>query len=54
MEEVLELYARPLEPLEPRAGLDEKPVQLLEDARPVKRAAGAGEITKRDYESMRR
>lgn len=54
MEDVLERYARPLDPLEPVVCLDEKPVQLLEDARPVKRAAGPGEITKRDYEYIRR
>jgi hypothetical protein len=53
MEDVLEVYARPLDPQEPVVCLDEKPVQLLEDARPLQRATTPGTITKRDSEYVR-
>jgi len=53
MEDVLKLYSRPLDPHEPVVCLDEKPVQLLEDARPLQRATSPGTITKRDYEYVR-
>ena len=53
MEDVLEVYARPLDEQEPMVCLDEKPVQLLEDARPLQRATLPGTITKRDHEYVR-
>ena len=54
MEDVLEVYAQPLDPQEPVVCLDEKPVQLLEDARPLQRATSPGTVTKRDYEYVRK
>jgi hypothetical protein len=52
MEDVLDLYERQYNPKEPVICLDEKPVQLLKDARgtiPEK----PGSIRKRDYEYIR-
>lgn len=52
MEDVLNLYEKPYNPDEPVICLDEKPVQLLKDARetiPEK----TGSIRKRDYEYIR-
>lgn len=52
MEDVLEVYQRPLDPKRPLVCLDEKPVQLLADAReglPAK----PGSVAKRDYEYQR-
>ena len=52
MEDVLDVYHRPYDPKRPMVCLDEKPVQLLADARPglpVK----AGSAAKRDYEYTR-
>ena len=52
MEDVLDLYAKPFNPKEPVVCLDEKPVQLVQDAResiPGK----PGKIKKRDYEYKR-
>ena len=53
MEDVLDLYAQRMDPRQPVVCLDEKPVQLLEDARPLQRATSPGKITKRDYEYVR-
>ena len=53
MEDVLEVYSWPLDPQEPVVCLDEKPIQLLEDARPLQRATSPGMITKRDSEYVR-
>src|SRR3989344_2121246 len=53
MEDVLNLYEKPLNPEEPVVCLDEKPVQLLEDARPPIAADKPGSIFKRDYEYVR-
>ena len=53
MEDVLNLYEKPLNPKEPVVCLDEKPVQLLEDARPCIAADKPGAIFKRDYEYVR-
>jgi hypothetical protein len=52
MENLLRLYARAYNVREPVVCLDEKPVQLLEDARPSRRTANA--ILHRDYEYRRR
>ena len=53
MEDVLNLYEKPLNPKEPVVCLDEKPVQLLEDARESIVADKPGAIFKRDYEYVR-
>jgi hypothetical protein len=52
MEALLRLYAKPINSREPVVCLDEKPVQLLADARPV-RKCGNGSV-RRDYEYRRR
>lgn len=52
MEDVLEVYERPYDPLRPVVCVDEKPVQLLGDVRdPI--PAIPGEVTKFDYEYSR-
>ena len=53
MEDVLNLYEKPLNPKEPVVCLDEKPIQLLKDARPSIAANKPGDIFKRDYEYVR-
>ena len=53
MEDVLDTYEKPYNSNEPVVCLDEKPVQLLADERPLKPARQAGKITKRDYEYKR-
>jgi hypothetical protein len=53
MEDVLNLYATPLNPKKPVVCLDESPVQLLEDARECVAAKKPGEIFKRDSEYVR-
>jgi hypothetical protein len=53
MYDLLDLYERPYDPLNPVVGLDEKPKQLLEDSRtslPMK----PGRLEKTDYEYVRR
>jgi DDE superfamily endonuclease len=52
MEDVLNLYAKPLNKKEPVVCLDEKPVQLLKESRPFQ-AARPGHIAKRDSEYIR-
>ncbi|MBI4678550.1 MAG: IS630 family transposase [Elusimicrobia bacterium] len=53
MENLLDLYERPLDPREPVVGLDEKPVQLLKECRGPIRADKPGKIMKRDSEYVR-
>jgi hypothetical protein len=53
MEDVLEVYHRPYDPKHPMVCLDEKPVQLLADARPDL-PVQAGHAAKRDYEYTRK
>ena len=53
MEDVLNLYEKPINLKEPVVCLDEKPVQLLEDARKPIAADKPGAIFKRDYEYVR-
>jgi transposase len=53
MENLLELYARSYDPREPVVGFDERPVQLLDDARPGI-PARPGRIAREDYEYLRR
>jgi hypothetical protein len=53
MEDVLDTYEKPYNEKEPVVCLDEKPIQLLADARTLKPARKPGEITKRDYEYKR-
>ena len=52
MEQVLEVYQRPEDPMRPVVAMDERPVQLLKDIRsPV--PAKPGRIARRDYEYKR-
>ena len=51
MEELLRLYEKPLDSAEPVVCLDEKPVQLLDDAREPQRARDGS--LRRDYEYRR-
>lgn len=52
MEDVLDLYAKSYDPKEPVVCLDEKPIQLVKDAR--KSIPGKpGKIKRRDYEYIR-
>jgi hypothetical protein len=53
MEDVLELYARPVDPLEPVVCLDERPVVLHDAARPGT-PLRPGKIARIDYEYGRR
>ena len=53
MENVLELYARPFKGSEPVVALDERPVQLLDAARPGT-AMQSGRPARTDYEYVRR
>jgi hypothetical protein len=53
MEDVLELYGRKLDPLEPVVCIDERPVVLHDDARP-KIAMAPGKAARTDYEYVRR
>jgi hypothetical protein len=52
MEDVLDVYHRPYDPRNPVVGLDEKPVQLLADARPPL-PCRPGDAAKADYEYRR-
>lgn len=52
MEEVLELYAKPYDPLEPVLCFDEKSKQLLQDTRPLL-PMHEGKLRRRDYEYKR-
>jgi hypothetical protein len=53
MEDVLAVYARPLDPARPMVVMDEKPLQLLADARPG-RPAAPGRPAREDSEYVRR
>ena len=53
MEEVLDLYEKPLNPKEPVVCLDERPVQLLGEVRDPILAEKPGTILKRDSEYVR-
>lgn len=53
MEDLLVLYAKPLNPLEPVICLDEKSKQLLADSRPA-RPTAPGKIAIQDYEYVRK
>lgn len=50
MEDILRLYAKPLDRHLPVVCLDEKPVQLLADVQPTRRLDG---VVRRDYEYRR-
>lgn len=52
MEDLLNLYERPLDPKEPVVCLDERPVQLLDFER-FRIPCGPGRIAKQDYEYVR-
>ena len=53
MEDVLNTLARPPDPEEPVVALDERPVQLLDSARPG-RSAAPGRLARQDYEYVRK
>lgn len=53
MEDVLEVYARPLNPKEPVVCLDERPIVLHKEIRPPIEPEKAGDVLKRDYEYER-
>jgi hypothetical protein len=53
MEAILDLYNREYNPKIPTVCFDEKPLQLLEDSRPIIKAYKPGKIQKRDYEYKR-
>jgi transposase len=53
MEDVLNLYERPLNPKEPVVCLDERPVCLHKEIRSPLEPQRAGEVLKRDYEYER-
>lgn len=52
MEDVLGVYARPYDPAHPVVVMDEKPLQLLDDARPGTPAA-PGQVAREDSEYIR-
>src|SRR4051812_8911783 len=52
MEDILQLYARKLDPREPVVCLDERPVVLRENARPSLPMV-PGKLTRTDYEYVR-
>ena len=52
MEDVLDQYEKPYDPVEPVVCMDEQPYQMLDDVRPSQRAA-PGKIAKQDYEYRR-
>jgi hypothetical protein len=52
MEDVLEIYARPYDAAEPVVCIDERPVQLLDPARPA-RPMKPGQPARADYEYVR-
>lgn len=54
MEDVLDLYEKPLNPKQPVVCIDERPVQLLADARKPTLVTKPGQILKRDSEYIRK
>lgn len=52
MDDVLDQYAKPLDPSEPVICLDEQPYQLLDDTRPSE-PPSPGKVAKQDYEYKR-
>jgi transposase len=52
MEDVLEVYERPVDPSRPLVCVDEKPIQLLDDVRPGT-GLKCGQIKKQDFEYKR-
>ncbi len=52
MEDVLEVYEKPYNPIEPVVCIDEKPVSLHDDVRPA-RPMAPGKIARRDNEYKR-
>jgi hypothetical protein len=53
MEAILDLYSTEYNPKRPTVCFDEKPLQLLDEYRPLIKAYKAGKIQKRDYEYKR-
>ena len=54
MENVLEVYERPLNALEPVVCMDEKPIQLLKNISSTSRIPIPGKIGRKDYEYKRK
>lgn len=52
MEDVLDLYAEPVDPVRPRVCVDERPVQLISEVRAVI-PASEGRVERHDYEYKR-
>lgn len=53
MEDVLEVYSRPYDPLRPVVCMDEQPIQLLEDSRPSIKVSDTNHTEKMDHEYVR-
>jgi hypothetical protein len=53
MEDVLEVYRRPYDKARPVVCMDEKPYQLLSDARDTIAMSGTNPVRKQDYEYVR-
>jgi len=54
MEDILDVYEKPLDFREPVVCLDEKPIQLLKNISPTSRVPKAGKIGRKDYEYKRK
>ena len=54
MEDVLDVYEKPLSYQEPVVCLDEKPIQLLKNIGPTSRIPKPGKIGRKDYEYKRK
>lgn len=54
MEDILEVYERPLTYKEPVVCMDEKPIQLLKNISPTSRIPVPGHIGRKDYEYKRK
>lgn len=54
MEDVLDLYEKPLDFREPVICLDEKPIQLLRNISPTSRIPKPGKVGRKDYEYKRK
>lgn len=54
MEDVLDIYEKPLNFREPVVCLDEKPIQLLKNITPTSRVPKPGKVGRKDYEYKRK
>ena len=53
MEDILEVYSRPYDPLKPVICMDEQPIQLLSDSRPTIKMSKNNHTKKIDHEYIR-